>query len=89
MLDLVLLEVKQVTADQWPSDQLHFEKLKNYEKNIQDDYLEKINAGYLEFLRSQNELNVKIIDISDRDFVKYREDYIWLLKEINSNAEID
>lgn len=62
---------------------------RNYEKNIQDDYLEKINAGYLEFLRSQNELNVKIFDISDRDFVKRREDYIWLLKEINSNTKTD
>ncbi len=57
---------------------------RNYEKDIQDDYLEKINAGYLDFLKSQSELNVKIIDISDRDFVKHREDYLWLLDEINN-----
>ena len=56
---------------------------RNYEKDIKDDYLEKINAGYLEFLKSQQEMNVKIIDISDRDFVKSREDYLWLLNEIN------
>ncbi|OZV67231.1 2-amino-4-hydroxy-6-hydroxymethyldihydropteridine diphosphokinase [Winogradskyella aurantia] len=57
---------------------------RKYEKEIQDEYLEKINSGYLSFLRNQTELNVKIIDISDRDFVKKREDYLWLLSEINS-----
>jgi len=55
---------------------------RNYERDIKDDYLEKINAGYLDFLKSQQEMNVKIIDISDKDFVKSREDYLWLLNEI-------
>ncbi|WP_179009012.1 2-amino-4-hydroxy-6-hydroxymethyldihydropteridine diphosphokinase [Winogradskyella forsetii] len=59
---------------------------RNYEKDIKDDYLEKINTGYLEFLKSQQEMNVKIIDISDRDFVKSREDYLWLLGEINESS---
>jgi len=57
---------------------------RNYEKDIKDDYLEKINTGYLEFLKSQPEMNVKIIDVSEKDFVKNREDYLWLLGEINS-----
>lgn len=57
---------------------------RKYESDIQDDYLEKINSGYLNFLRNQTELNVKIIDISDKDFVKNREDYLWLLNEINT-----
>ena len=57
---------------------------RKYESDIQDDYLEKINAGYLNFLRNQTDLNVKIIDISDKDFVKNREDYLWLLNEINA-----
>lgn len=55
---------------------------RDYEQNIDSDYLEKINTGYLEFLRNQIELNVKIIDISDRDFVENRADYIWILEEI-------
>ncbi len=55
---------------------------RNYEKDIKDDYLEKINTGYLEFLKSQPDMNVKIIDVSDKDFVKNREDYLWLLSEI-------
>ena len=56
---------------------------RKYESDIKADYLEKINSGYLDFLKSQTDLNVKIIDISDRDFVKNRGDYLWVLKEIN------
>jgi deoxyadenosine/deoxycytidine kinase len=32
------------------------------------DYLDKINSGYLEYIKSQTELNVLIIDVSDKDF---------------------
>ncbi|TJY32487.1 2-amino-4-hydroxy-6-hydroxymethyldihydropteridine diphosphokinase [Pontimicrobium aquaticum] len=55
---------------------------RDYEQNIEDDYLEKINAGYLEFLKNQTEIKVKIIDISDLDFVKNRADYLWVLNQI-------
>ena len=36
----------------------------------------------IEFLKEQTELNIKIIDISDKDFVKNRADYLWLLDRI-------
>jgi 2-amino-4-hydroxy-6-hydroxymethyldihydropteridine diphosphokinase len=55
---------------------------RDYEQDIQDDYLNKINSGYLEFLKSQTDFNVKIIDISDKDFVENREDYLSILDEI-------
>ena len=55
---------------------------RDYEQNIADDYLEKINAGYLEFLKTQTDFNVKIIDVSNRDFVESRADYLWVLGEI-------
>ena len=55
---------------------------RDYEQNIADDYLEKINAGYLEFLKTQIDFNVKIIDISDKDFVENRSDYLWVLDAI-------
>ena len=57
---------------------------RDYEQNIEDSYLEKINSGYLEFLKNHHEFNVKIIDISDMDFVKSRADYLWILNEICS-----
>lgn len=56
---------------------------RNYEQNIADDYLDKINQGYLDFLKNHQDFNVKIIDISDRDFLKNREDYVWVLEQIH------
>ncbi len=54
---------------------------RSYEKEIDAGYLEKINQGYLDFIKSQHQLNVKIIDISDLDFVKNREDYLHVVSE--------
>ncbi|WP_378185610.1 2-amino-4-hydroxy-6-hydroxymethyldihydropteridine diphosphokinase [Aquimarina sp. W85] len=53
-----------------------------YEKDIAPDYLEKINRGYFDFIKSQKDRNVQIIDISDRDFVTKRSDYVWILNQI-------
>lgn len=55
---------------------------RDYEQNIQADYLANINRSYLSFIKSQPGLNVKIIDISDLDFVNKRQDYLQLLGEI-------
>ncbi|MDX6183888.1 2-amino-4-hydroxy-6-hydroxymethyldihydropteridine diphosphokinase [Flavobacterium sp. Fl-77] len=55
---------------------------RHYEQNIAADYLDKINNGYLEYIKSQTDLNVLIIDVSDRDFVKKHEDYLFILEEI-------
>ncbi|KJD35478.1 7,8-dihydro-6-hydroxymethylpterin-pyrophosphokinase [Tamlana sedimentorum] len=55
---------------------------RKYEQDIADEYLEKINTGYLEFLKTQTDFNVKIIDVSDKDFVKNRADYIWVLEQV-------
>ncbi|MFD0976575.1 2-amino-4-hydroxy-6-hydroxymethyldihydropteridine diphosphokinase [Salinimicrobium gaetbulicola] len=56
---------------------------RDYEQNIQHDYLANINKSYLSFIKSQPGLNVKIIDISELDFVSNREDYLKLLQEIS------
>ena len=55
---------------------------RDYEQNIEASYLEKINVGYLEFLKTQTDFNVKIIDISERDFIDNRSDYLWVLSQI-------
>lgn len=54
---------------------------RSYEMDIQPDYLDKINQGYLDFIKSQHQLNVKIIDISDLDFVKNREDFLTVISQ--------
>jgi len=56
---------------------------RSYEQDIPADYLEKINQGYLDYIKTQTDLNVIIIDVSDLDFVKKQEDYVFLLNEIN------
>ena len=55
---------------------------RSYEQNIPADYLDKINSGYLDYIKSQTDLNVLIIDVSDRDFVENQEDYLYILEEI-------
>ena len=55
---------------------------RSYEQNIPADYLDKINSGYLDYIKSQFDLNVLIIDVSDRDFVENQEDYLYILEEI-------
>ncbi len=55
---------------------------RDYEKTIDVEYLEKINTGYLKFLKTQTDLNVKIIDITDLDFVAHRADYFSILNKI-------
>lgn len=55
---------------------------RGYEQNIDADYLDKINTGYLDYIKSQQDLNVLIIDVSDLDFVKNQEDYLYILDQI-------
>ena len=55
---------------------------RSYEQKIPAEYLDKINTGYLDYIKSQTELNVLIIDISNRDFVKNQGDYLFVLDEI-------
>ncbi|MGQ2983390.1 2-amino-4-hydroxy-6-hydroxymethyldihydropteridine diphosphokinase [Flavobacterium sp.] len=59
---------------------------RSYEQDIKGDYLESINQGYLDYIKSQTGLNVLIIDVTDRDFVNSQEDYIWLLEQINAKV---
>ena len=55
---------------------------RDYEQHITAEYLEKINRGYLEYIKSQRDLNVLIIDASDLDFVNREQDYHFILQRI-------
>ncbi|WP_276976034.1 2-amino-4-hydroxy-6-hydroxymethyldihydropteridine diphosphokinase [Flavobacterium filum] len=57
---------------------------RSYEMQIPAEYLEKINQGYLDFIKTQTQLNVLIIDVSNKDFVNFQEDYIFILNEIQA-----
>ena len=56
---------------------------RSYEQEIPADYLEKINHGYLDYIKTQTDLNFLIVDVSDLDFVKNQKDYVRLLEEIS------
>ncbi|MGX1024053.1 2-amino-4-hydroxy-6-hydroxymethyldihydropteridine diphosphokinase [Psychroflexus sp. MBR-150] len=55
---------------------------RSYEQDINADYLEKINQGYLNFIKNENRFKTKILDISELDFVDKREDYLKLVGDI-------
>ena len=55
---------------------------RDYERNLESTYLNKIHMGYLDFIKNNPTFKVKIIDISDRDFIENRHDYLWLLEQI-------
>jgi deoxyadenosine/deoxycytidine kinase len=48
---------------------------RSYEADIQDSYLEKIQQGYLEYLRQLQNIPVLIIDSNNLDFVNREEDF--------------
>lgn len=55
---------------------------REYEQKIQPDYLVEINKSYLSFIKTQTGMRVQIIEISDKDFVNNRQDYLDILNEI-------
>lgn len=60
---------------------------RNYEQEIPPEYLEKINRGYLDYIKTQPDLNVLIIDVSELDFVNKQEDYVLLLEKIEERIK--
>ena len=55
---------------------------RSYEQEIPADYLEKINQGYFDFIKTHPDLNILVLDVSHRNFVKNQSDYIFILEEI-------
>ena len=56
---------------------------RDYEQNIQADYLQKIHDGYHNFIKTEQHLNTLIIDVSELDFVNNHKDYKQILKTIS------
>lgn len=58
---------------------------RTYEQNIESDYLKKIHDGYISFIKTQENLNLLIIDVSEIDFVNNPIDYNFIIEKIKSN----
>ena len=57
-----------------------------YEQNIEADYLDKINQGYLDFIKSYPQQNSLIIDATELDFVSSKDDYDRIVLKIQEFA---
>lgn len=55
---------------------------RDYEQNIEPLYLDKINQGYFDFIKSYPEQNNLIIELGELDFVQHEEDYETIVKQI-------
>ncbi len=56
-----------------------------YEQNISHEYLGKIHNGYSNFIKTQQDLNTLIIDVSELDFVNNATDYQFIIDKINNH----
>jgi deoxyguanosine kinase len=61
---------------------------RSYEQNIQKEYLEKIQSGYLDFIKQQSQLRILIIDINKLDFVNNPDDYKLIISTIDQDYPI-
>ena len=57
-----------------------------YEQNIEATYLEKIHEGYTNFIKTQRDLNILVIDVSELDFVNNKNDYKTILNKIKNHT---
>tara|TARA_R110002051_G_scaffold66515_9_gene120476 strand:- start:3487 stop:4629 length:1143 start_codon:yes stop_codon:yes gene_type:complete len=57
-----------------------------YEQNIELSYLERINRGYFDFLKTYPKENQLIINVSELDFVSFEKDYETVLTKIEDFA---
>jgi len=57
---------------------------RSYEQKIESVYLEKIQQGYFDFIRQQQDLRVLVIDTNKIDFVNNENDYRDIMEIIQS-----
>ncbi|MGG6230217.1 2-amino-4-hydroxy-6-hydroxymethyldihydropteridine diphosphokinase [Tenacibaculum sp. SDUM215027] len=57
---------------------------RDYEQNIEAGYLQKIHDGYSNFIKTQPDLNILIVDVSDLDFVNNPDDYETIINKIKN-----
>jgi deoxyadenosine/deoxycytidine kinase len=55
---------------------------RDYEQNISKTYLESINQGYFDFIKSYPEQNNLVIELGDLDFVENKKDYDFIIDKI-------
>ncbi len=59
-----------------------------YEQQIQFEYLDRIQSGYLDYLRQQQDLRIVLIETNGLDFVHNPKDYAWIKAQIMKDYPI-
>ncbi|NNC35288.1 MAG: 2-amino-4-hydroxy-6-hydroxymethyldihydropteridine diphosphokinase [Croceitalea sp.] len=57
---------------------------RDYEQNIEASYLEKINRGYMDFMKSHPQQNSLLVDLGDLDFVADTSHYEQIIDTIET-----
>ena len=89
MFDIMYKEISKpdVYVYLYQNTERLIENIKNrgreYEQNIKPDYLEKIHKGYLNFIKTKEQLNTLIIDVTELDFVNNDADYQSIINKIS------
>ncbi len=61
---------------------------RDYEQNIEDEYLDNIQQGYFDFIREQTDMRILVLDTNNLDFVHNQKDYDLLVDVINKEYPI-
>lgn len=56
---------------------------RDYEQNIANSYLEKIQEGYMQYIKTLPDIPIVMLDTNNIDFVGNKDDYIKLLSVLN------
>ena len=59
---------------------------REYEQNIKASYLDEINTGYLNYIKSYPHKSSLIVDVSELDFVENKTDYEAILRRIEQKV---
>jgi deoxyadenosine/deoxycytidine kinase len=58
---------------------------RDYEQNITEDYLRKIQNSYFDYFKQQKDFRILILDTNNVDFVNNKEDYKLIIDAIFNN----
>ncbi len=60
---------------------------RDYEKNIQPEYLDKIQNAYLDYFRHQQQSTVVLVNTTNLNFIDLKNDYEFILEILNTDFE--
>ena len=60
-------------------------RAREYEANIKDDYLEKLERGYWDFFKKQPQMKIVVVDSNQLDFVSNEKDYNKIIELLQTD----